>query len=192
MGGIDITNPYINALISALLVPMIIFSVGFLVEKFSNAITRFLAHFIGEKAALFVRNRLTFPGILHHELSHAFFALISGAKITKVKLFKLKGQQLGFVEFVPRGNAFMRAVQLMLTGIAPIVCGAATLCLLSWLWRYRCALPWQYILLGYLFVSVFFHLNMSEQDIKNSLKGIPVMVVICFLAFLFTGVGIIG
>lgn len=191
MGEIDITNPYVNAFINALLIPMIIFSVGFLIEKISNAITRFLAHFIGEKAAFFIRNRLTFPGTVHHELSHAFFALISGAKVTKVKLFKLQGQQLGYVEFVPRGNAFTRAIQMTLTSIAPIVCGAATLCILSWLWRYRCLAPWHYILVGYLFVSVGFHLNMSEQDIKNSLKGIPVMVVICFLAFLYTGVGII-
>lgn len=192
MGEIDITNPYVNALISAILVPMIIFSVGFLVEKLSNAITRILARFIGEKAAFFIRNRLTFIGTVHHELSHAFFALISGAKVTKVKLFKLKGQQLGFVEFVPRGNAFSMAIQMTLTSIAPIVCGAASLCLMSWLWRYKCSFPWQYILVGYLFVSVAFHLNMSDQDIKNSLKGIPVIILICFLAFLFTGVSIIG
>lgn len=188
----DWNNPYAIALYQTLLIPVLIFGVGLLVEWIANAITGVLARLVGEKAAFLIRNRLTFVGTIHHELAHALLALISGAKVTKIELFHVRGRQLGCVEFVPRGTKFSKAVQLTLASIAPVICGAVSLCLLSWLFRYRCQENWQYIVTGYLFVSIAFHMNMSSQDVKNALHGMPVTMVICYIAFWITGVRFLG
>ena len=43
---------------------------------------------------------------------------------------------------------------------------------------------------GYLFISIFFHMNMSTQDIKNAWKGMPLSIVICYLIFLFSKINL--
>lgn len=177
-------NEFLIPLYEALLVPAVIFGIGLIVEWVGNILTGVIAGFLGKKAAFFIRNRLTFIGTVHHELAHALFAFVSGAKITKIELFHVRGDQLGCVEFYPRGNAFTKAVQMTLSSIAPVVCGGISLCVLSWFWYYRCTLPWHYILVGYLGISIFFHMNMSTQDIKNAWKGMPLTMLICYVIFL--------
>lgn len=185
-------NEYLIPLYNALFIPAVIFSIGLLVEWVGDLFTKLLAKFFGGRVAFFIRNRLTFVGTMHHELAHALFALISGAKVTKVELFHVRGDQLGCVEFYPRGTAFTKSIQMTLASIAPVICGGVSLCALSWLWQYRCVAIWQFILIAYLFVSIFFHMNMSTQDVKNAWKGMPLTIVICYLVFLLTGVRIIG
>lgn len=185
-------NEYLMPLYNALLIPAVIFALGLLVEWVGNLFAKLLAKFIGADAAFFIRNRLTFIGTVHHELAHALFALISGAKVTKVELFRVRGEQLGCVEFYPRGTAFTKAIQMTLASIAPVICGSISLCVISWFWRYRCTAIWQYILLAYLFISIFFHMNMSTQDVKNAIKGMPLTIVICYLVFLISGIRLIG
>jgi hypothetical protein len=184
-------HEYLIPLYNALLIPAIIFSVGMLVEGIGNVIAGILAVIFGGRVAFFIRNRLTFPGTVHHELAHAFFAVISGAKVTKVELFHVRGDQLGCVEFYPRGNAFSKSLQMALASIAPVVCGTASMCLLYWLWRFRCGELWQYILVGYLGVSILFHMNMSGQDIKNALRGMPFTILLCYVIFLVTGISML-
>lgn len=181
VGNYDFLTP----LYETLLVPAVIFGIGLIVEWIGNVIAGILARLFGGKVAFFIRNRLTFIGTVHHELAHALFALISGAKVTKVELFHVRGQQLGCVEFYPRGNAFTRAIQMTLSSIAPVVCGGISLCVLSWLWCYRCVLAWHYVLVGYLMISIIFHMNMSTQDIKNAWKGMPLTMLICYVIFFF-------
>lgn len=177
-------NPYLIPLYEALFVPAVIFLVGLVVEFAGNVLTSLLAMFLGGRAAFFIRNRLTFIGTVHHELAHALFAFISGAKVTKIELFHVRGQQLGCVEFYPRGNAFTKAIQMTLASIAPVVCGGVSLCVLAWIWHSQCAEPWQYIVTGYLMVSILLHMNMSTQDVKNAWKGMPLTIFICYLIFL--------
>ena len=184
-------NEFLIPLYNALLIPAVIFVAGLLVEWVGNMIAGILAVLLGGKAAFFIRNRLTFAGTVHHELSHALFALISGAKVTKVELFHVRGEQLGCVEFYARGNAFTRALQMTLASIAPVVCGTGSLCVLYWLWRYYCSEVWQYVLVGYLGVSIFFHMNMSMQDIKNAWRGMPFTILLCYLFFLVTKINLL-
>ena len=106
--------------------------------------------------------------------------------MTKVELFHVRGNQLGCVEFYPRGNAFTKAVQMTLSSIAPVICGAVSLCVLTWFLRFRCVLTWHFVLTGYLMVSVLLHMNMSVQDIKNAWKGMPLTMLICYLTFYIT------
>jgi hypothetical protein len=42
-------------------------------------------------------NLATMPGVVVHELSHAFFCVFSGVKIRKTKLFQLGGTVAGYV-----------------------------------------------------------------------------------------------
>lgn len=180
----DWNSQYIIPLYQALLVPAVIFLLGLAVEAVGNVLGALLAAVFGSRMAFFVRNRLTFVGTVHHELAHALFAVISGARVTRVELFRVRGQQLGCVEFYPRGNAFTKAIQITLSAIAPVVCGSVSLCALAWVWQHRCAEPWQYMITGYLMVSILFHMNMSTQDIKNAWKGMPLTILICYLVFL--------
>lgn len=188
----DWNNEFLIPLYNALLVPAVVFAVGLIVEWIGNGITSVLAWILGPRVAFFIRNRLTFVGTMHHELAHALFAIISGAKVTKIELFHVRGDQLGCVEFYPRGNGFLRAIQMTLSSIAPVVCGGVSLCVLSWVWRYQCVLQWHYIVTGYFMISIFFHMNMSSQDVKNALRGMPLTMVICYLVFYITKIQIIG
>ncbi|MDD7403255.1 MAG: metalloprotease family protein [Butyribacter sp.] len=185
-------NEFLIPLYNALLIPAAVFGIGLIVEWIGGLLTTFLGMLFGGKIAFFIRNRLTFIGTVHHELAHALFAWISGAKVTKVELFHVRGEQLGCVEFYPRGNTFTKAIQMMLASIAPVVCGAVSLCVLSWFWCYRCTLTWHYILTGYLMVSILFHMNMSSQDIKNAWKGMPLTMLICYIIFYVTKISFIG
>lgn len=189
-------HPYLIPLYNAMLIPAAIFAVGLLVEWFGNLLTVLLSYLFGKKAAFIIRNRLTFIGTVHHELAHALFASVSGAKVTKIELFHVRGNQLGCVEFYPRGNVVIRAVQMTLASIAPVLCGALSLSVIFWIFTSFPLEIWQIIVLGYLFISIFFHMNMSTQDVKNAWKGIPVTIIIGYFIFLFTDInllsGIIG
>lgn len=185
-------NEFLIPLYNTLLVPVMIFGIGLIIEWVGNIITSFFAMIFGGKIAFFIRNRLTFIGTVHHELAHALFAFLAGAKVTKIELFHVRGNQLGCVEFYPRGNAFTKAIQMTLSSIAPVICGAVSLCALSWVWRYCCNVEWHFVLNGYLMISIFLHMNMSSQDIKNAWKGMPLTMLICYIVFYITKISLIG
>ena len=109
----------IHAAISTAIIIVAVPVVGMLIEFITMEITRGLAKHMGVSTALFIMNGLTFVGTIHHELSHALYALITGAKVTNVEVFKPKDDRLGCVEFIPRGNWFTKALQMTLSGIAP-------------------------------------------------------------------------
>ena len=85
---------------------------------------------------------------------------------------------------------------MTLASIAPVLCGALSLSVIFWIFTSFPLEIWQIIVLGYLFISIFFHMNMSTQDVKNAWKGIPVTIIIGYFIFLFTDInllsGIIG
>ena len=56
---------------------------------------------------------LTFIGIAHHELSHAVVALLTGAKVNSIVLFRLKAKNgnLGEVKITPRGLGIFNTVK---------------------------------------------------------------------------------
>lgn len=61
--------------------------------------------------------RLTYIGVIHHELSHAFLAILTGAKVLKISLAKkgtVHNGQLGSVTFAPRGPKVIRNIQCTL------------------------------------------------------------------------------
>lgn len=72
------------------------------------------------RASMILRNYITFPGTMIHEMSHAIGAFITGGKVIEVNLYKPSGTTLGYVRWAQRGNAFQKAVQQFITGTAPI------------------------------------------------------------------------
>ena len=171
----------IHAALSTAIIIIAVPLVGMLIEFITMEITRGLAKNMGVSTALFIMNGLTFVGTIHHELSHAFYALITGAKVTKVEVFKPKDDRLGCVEFIPRGNWFTKSLQLTLSGIAPTVQGFITLCLLVLLFINLPSILWLKILVGYIMFSIFIHMTMSSADVKAAIKGLPIVMVLVFI-----------
>ena len=148
-----------------------------LVEKISNYS---IAHFIC--------NRLTFVGIMIHELSHALFVVLTGGKVTEIGLFDVfRGDRLGHVNFNLRGGSFRRSLQMTFTSCAPvIVLGAILMVLLFVLWP-MASVWWHYVLLVYGIMCCVCHMSMSPQDASNCTKGLlyvyPLSWLIGFLVF---------
>lgn len=149
----------ITALISVLifLLGMILF--GFLLNSIRNVVCR-------KFGGLFAI--LTFPGIMHHELSHALLAFITGAKISSITLFRLKAKNgnLGEVKFVPRGFRVIKAIQVGMTSVAPMLLGTISLfCLITLVNPLLSS--WKLALMIYLEFTIFINMSLSKQDIKN-------------------------
>ncbi len=146
-----------------------------LLNRLLNAIDR------SGKLFLFVANTLTFPGVCYHELSHALFAFITGAKIKKIVLYQKKSKHLGYVEMVPRGPLPLRWLQLSFSACAPVISGLLGEGAILYVFR-KVPLPvWAYFVLGFLFFCLLLHMEMSGADIKGYLKGILFFFVFFFL-----------
>ena len=179
------TTLLLHCFLSVLLVLLAAICLGF----FFSCIRNFAASHNPFGANLI--NYLTFPGVVHHELSHALFAFLTGAKVTEIKLFRIhhKDGRLGYVSYAPRGNFIMMSIQKVLSSVAPIVMGFIS-CSLLYLYA-RPALEdslWQTALLYYGLVSIILHMSLSKQDIKVMKSGILVVILgmtVGFYAFGF-------
>ena len=134
--------------------------------------------------ARFIDTKLTFIGVIHHEVSHALLAFLSGAKVRKVKLFSFStaSGNLGEVIYSPRGPWLLKRLQDSLAGLAPIICGSVTL-----------AIIYNYLILGNTFrdshlwvgvllvMQISYHMSLSKSDIKASIVGIPVLFVVIYI-----------
>lgn len=186
-----LTERMVYGLLNALLIVLVIPIVGYIINIITRFLVKIISNFFGRGFALFVANYLSFIGVMHHELSHALFALLTGAKVNNISLFHPEGESLGKVEMSPRGNFLIRSIQLTMAAIAPVVMGTVTEYLL-----YRFAIPWaseiwQQVLVIYVMVSIFLHMTMSKPDIKNALKGLPICFIIIFLVIYVTGFNIL-
>lgn len=174
--------PALYALIFAVLLPFVIIAVGYLIQLIGEALTAGLSLAFAPKAASAIVNYAFFPGVMLHEMAHAFLAVITGAKITEVALFKHIDDSLGHVNFRNRGNIIVVALQNIFISSAPMFVGAAVVwgCF-YWIHILGHSLLWLKIILGYIGVSMFFHMTMSPADIKVYIKGIPLFIVIVFV-----------
>ncbi|MCR5128631.1 MAG: hypothetical protein K6B69_11090 [Lachnospiraceae bacterium] len=156
---------------------------GFLIHLF---VTRLLANLLSlinpsGKLFLFVANTLTFPGVCYHELSHALFAFITGAKVKKIVLYHKEGNHLGYVEMIPRGPLPLKWMQMSFSACAPVITGLIGECVILWVFATLTLPTWGYILCGFFFFCLLLHMEMSGADIKGYLKGIPFLFLLFFL-----------
>lgn len=174
----------ITALVLTAFIPLL----GIAAEYFNKLLVFVLKKLIGSKLTNVLCNYITFPGTVHHELSHALLAFLTGAKIEHISLFKPDGDSLGSVEYHNRGSFILRAIQDSMSAIAPIMCGMLTSGIIIWV-LFKSDLPlWAIIALIYLLISIILHMRMSSADIKIMWKGIPVifliaLVIVCITKF---------
>lgn len=128
----------------------------------------------------------TIPGVMHHELSHALLAFLTGAKVQEIKLFQFNHSSgaLGYVSYAPRGNVVFQSIQKVLASIAPILCGFIS-----------CSLLWYYVrpmtvdnilasvLFYYFFICIILHMSLSKQDITVMKSGLLVVVILLTIIF---------
>ena len=147
-------------------------TIGRVVDLFEFGQMKLLSRLFNVKVASFICDRLTFPGVVIHELSHALFIWAAGGKIVRIRLLSLGlDGRLGYVDFRPRGSKLQRSCQLAFGSCAPVLIGLLLEIIFSYL-IFRLTLPlWANIFIVYLAISVFNHMSMSSADMKNYFKG---------------------
>lgn len=176
-------NMFTAAAIDVLICWIAFLLIGKIIEFLSGLIISLLAIPLGPTAAFYMGNYLTFIGTVHHEFSHALVALLTGARVTRISLIP-RGMELGCVEFKTSLNPVLRSVQLVLTSAAPVVCGTASLILMHRYLLDYCREGWQAVVYWYAFISIFIHMSLSNQDIRNILRGSPVCLLIVYVIVL--------
>lgn len=178
----------ITAVISTVLILLIIPVAGYLILLARKGILYLLGNIFGAETTWLIANRLTFPGVVHHECAHALFVILTGAKIQKIELFHPQNDRLGSVTWSPK-PVFpgAQSIQCTLVSAAPVILGILNFCLIYVYLIPKCSSAWQIILVIYLMISIFFHATMSSQDISIALKGLPVCALIVFAIFFLTG-----
>lgn len=157
-------------------------TIDFIITRLTLVIYKYLGNFM----TLLIMNYLTFVGVIHHELSHALFAFITGADVIKVDLFKVTNNTLGQVVYRPRGNMFLRSIQNTLSAIAPMVTGIfSEYTLYNILTKYKLNGSIK-VLIYYLMISILCHMRLSNQDIKMMLRGLLIFSLIIFIIMYIT------
>lgn len=164
--------------------------VAFLLER---AFRWLLSLVVGARTAGLVEAYMTLPGVIWHETSHALFAFVLGARITRYSLVPRAGERegeltLGCVEFAPRGPAPLRAIQMAMSAVAPAVTGLLGLAAIAlFLWP-NLTEWWHYALAAYGVACLLLHSGLSRQDIRSAGAGLPLVMVLLFVFFLFVPV----
>ena len=174
--------PLLYSLIVAVVLPFLVIAVGYLISLIGEAFGALFGMITAPVVSYAIINYVFFPGVMIHELAHASLAVLTGAKVTEVALFKKDGDSLGHVNFRNRGNILVVALQDIFISSAPMFVGAAVVygCV-HWIMILPHSLLWLKIILGYLGVAMFFHMTMSVPDIKVYIKGVPLFIVIIFI-----------
>ena len=175
-----------TALLNTAVIFLFLFLFGLMIHVVKNGIHSLLAAMLGAKTAFSAVNYLTYPGTIHHELAHALLAILTGARVTGIRLLP-RGKTLGSVDMVPRGGFILQSVQNLMSAIAPVLCGCISLyCLFIYGWP-LCNQWWQMVLFFYLFFSLLLHMDLSAADVRVAFSGLPVCAVIVFLILLVSG-----
>ena len=183
---LGITGAFMS-LISSIVVTLILLTlpviIGLVMDKLFIYLCRIIAKpvNINTNTVIKVLSYITFPGVMIHELSHAFMVWLFGGNIVELHLLELTGNgRMGAVIFQPRGTAFMRNLQCAASAIAPVFMGLIAC--------------WMFIGAGlgfngigrvicfYLAVCVMIHASMSMQDVKSYKRGVLVLGLIIFVA----------
>lgn len=175
-----------NTFILVLILPML----GFVIDKIIRAIISIPKGYTTRRIVLFFVNRVAFIGTVHHELAHMLVAIITGAKVVNVNLFKPQGGSLGNVSIVPRGPGLLQKFQLAATAVAPMILGALSEYLMCIKLLPLYLSGWQHWLLIYVIVSIGLHMTMSLADLKCYIKGIVPLSPILFIVVYITNFSI--
>ncbi len=186
----------INSLILTLVFILIVPAVGFVINLIATVAFKALFSLADSTgtAFAFFNNRLTFLGVIIHELSHALFAFVTGARITDFKLYHKEEKRLGYVSIVPQGNWAIRSIQMAMTACGPVIIGLIIEAVIIYVISLG-VLPWWGValLILLLFIPVLFHMDMSAEDLKGYLRGAPFFFILFFvISFVMVNFGVIS
>lgn len=165
--------------------------IGWIIERMTTLLNRVLFRISGKNTVADLVNKFTIFGVIHHELSHALFAFITGAKVQRIGLYEPVDKSLGSVTYSVRGPWYMQAIQHTMSAIAPVACGVVSLtCIYRYITENGDNIPlWGLILIVYIFISIFLHMRMSKSDLDNMKKGfgeVLILLTIVVSCFKFT------
>lgn len=159
----------------------------------SSLVNRGMARRLGARFAVAYNCNSTFLGVIHHELSHAVLALLTGAAIHKICLYRFPWTRkkkkdemdencLGYVSYSCRGIFPIPQIQNALTGVAPAALGSGTVILCGiFVLRSWQTSQWSMFLNGWLYVVLFLMISVahhacpSGQDLKNARFGLAIL-----------------
>ncbi len=160
------------AITVATIVTLAVVVFGQLVDHFETFCLRLITKVFNANVALFVCNKLTFPGVILHELAHAFMIFITGGKILKLRLLEFnRNGRLGHVEFQVQGPKKKQMIQLACGSSAPVLMGLVEVILLYRVVTLHDLGILGSILIWYLIVSIVCHMSMSKEDLKSYFHG---------------------
>lgn len=170
-------NVLLQALCIEVAIVLLIPAIGLIVnEILVFGLRESFAKMLGPDVEWVISNYLLVIGVVIHELSHALFAFVTGAKVTEVAIFKPDGKSLGHVCYYTRGPAVLAAVQNSLGACAPVVTGLILSSLIIVIVFPLLTAIWQKCVAIYILVSIIFHMNMSRADLENYFRGAWVLI----------------
>ena len=171
-----------------------------ILQVISNSVRTSLARMCGIKTYIYA----TFPGVMLHELSHAFFCIVFRHKIVEMKLFSPEEDgTLGYVnhQYNPK-SVYQRAGNFFI-GTGPIWGGVAAILFLTHLllpqltgnreeiiqmistfdfWKsYK---PWLWL---YCTFTAFSHMTLSPPDLRGAADGLVMLITVTALSCLAFG-----
>lgn len=183
-----------NALVNAAAFIILILLIGRIFDVVMDLLLGILTNLFGPTIAFLFSNVITFVGVVHHELSHALFAFLTGARVTRIQLFSIfnKDGTLGSVQFSPRGGMILQSIQLCLSSIAPMVTGCISLYYIYNAYMSGLVTGVWFFVMIYVAISILFHMRLSSQDIFVALKGLPVCFIILVVIFYLLNIDILS
>ncbi len=162
----------ILSMLMAVTVMLFAILVGRFIDRFDALLLTKLSNISGKNVASLILNRLMFIGVVFHELSHALFAMVSGAQVTKIRCFTLFSKDtLGYVNFVPTGSMARQGMQRCLISCAPVITAFVTVPLMIWLaMSPDASFPFK-LLAVWAALSILCHASMSDADMKLYRQG---------------------
>lgn len=178
---INTDNVLQTSILITVAIPAAIIVVGAVVSGLQHVLMKMISAIFSGAFTYVLVNYLMFPGVMLHELSHALAAVVTGAKVTEVALFKPQGGSLGHVNFRTRGPKVLKSIQRVMVSAAPVYLGGVFVCLFYYLIVAVAGSLFFKIILGYLAFSMIFHMTMSMQDFKEFFMGLPMFMVGVFV-----------
>ena len=149
--------------------------IGAVASLIRNLVVRICARSFGNKFSALVDSKITFIGVLHHEISHALVAFILGAKIVNCKLYEVKSKTLGHVDIIPRGGIVLESIQKGMCGIL------SNYALYHFFLSGLDKVEIKSFLAILLMVQISYHMSISKQDLLVALKGLPILWIVAVI-----------
>lgn len=187
--GAPVQDVLVPAAVDVVVVAVLVASVAMLSSALEH-LFKFLVDSVtgSPKTSYLLESYLTYPGVVYHELSHALFGFLSGAKVDSISLRRRDNPDgsvtLGSVQLLVSTNPLLGSLQLTLSGIAPSVTGLVGMSLIFLFAFPSCTTWWMWAVWIYAFVCVLLHSEMSSQDLRSAGSGVPIIVLVLFAVFL--------